>query len=585
MYNHQSWAQSEEEIAQYTQNREQRMKWWKDARYGMFIHWGVYAHLAGDWKGEAVEGIGEWIMYNGEIPVKEYEEMAKGFNPEQFEADQWVSIAREAGMKYIVITAKHCDGFAMYDSDVTTYNIIDHTKFMRDPIMELKQACQEQGLKLGFYYSHNWDWHEPDALGLYNTWDFPDKDSKDPENYYQTKSIPQIRELVSKYDPDIMWFDVPTDIPKETSFEILRTIRQISPDCIINDRISHEHQEKQIVMGDFYTPEQYIPENLDLPFETCMTLNDTWGYKYKDNNWKEPKVVVENLIKNVSRGGNYLLNVGPDKWGKIPFQSVMVLKTAGKWLEQNGQSIYGTSANPLENVFYKHAACTAKPGKLFIHLFQWPEKEELLLGEINANVQKVYLLADKTRQALAFQQIENNDLIIDLSPSDMSAKSLNSLVNTLVIEYGGTLQPQSLSVLVDPFNTATFTPESATFKGSASYDFNNRWGKNRGYEMKKWNSGGTIQWDFRTIRSGSYLIQLVYGSNELSQDSDIHIELDQEKFKHKISAGGQWYQPKSVNIGKVKISEDQNHQLKLTAGYSLSHTIANLMEVKLVPVQ
>ena len=560
------------------------MAWWKDARYGMFIHWGAYAQLAGEWQGKPVDGIGEWIMYNAQIPVKEYEAMAKNFNPQKFDADEWVSIVREAGMKYIVITAKHCDGFAMYNSDVTNYNILDHTPFQRDPIMELKQACQKQGIKLGFYYSHNWDWHEPDALGLYNTWDFPDKESKNPEKYYQQKSLPQIKELVTKYQPDIMWFDVPTDIPQEVSFEILKMIREIHPDCIINDRISHEHQQQKIVMGDFYTPEQYIPANLNLDFETCMTLNDTWGYKYNDTNWKDPKTIVQNLVKNASMGGNYLLNVGPDKHGKIPFQSVMILKTVGDWLHENGESIYGSTANPLQHLFYENAVCTTKEGKLFIHLFQWPEKEELLLGEINAAVEKIYLLADKKQQNLSFQQLGNNDIIIDLTQEKIAAQSLNNLVNTLVIEYAGQLQLQKLPVLVDPFNTATFTPASATFTGNASYAFNNRWGEHRGYEMKEWNDGGTIQWDFRSIREGTYQVQLVYGANELSVDSDIHVEVNREKFKHKISEAGKWYQPKTVIIGKVKIPEGQNYQLKLTAGHSLTHTIANVMEVKLIPV-
>jgi len=577
-------AQSPDAIEKYTQNREARMAWWKDARYGMFIHWGAYAQLAGEWQGKPVDGIGEWIMYNAQIPVKEYEAMAKNFNPQKFDADEWVSIVREAGMKYIVITAKHCDGFAMYNSDVTNYNILDHTPFQRDPIMELKQACQKQGIKLGFYYSHNWDWHEPDALGLYNTWDFPDKESKNPEKYYQQKSLPQIKELVTKYQPDIMWFDVPTDIPQEVSFEILKMIREIHPDCIINDRISHEHQQQKIVMGDFYTPEQYIPANLNLDFETCMTLNDTWGYKYNDTNWKDPKTIVQNLVKNASMGGNYLLNVGPDKHGKIPFQSVMILKTVGDWLHENGESIYGSTANPLQHLFYENAVCTTKEGKLFIHLFQWPEKEELLLGEINAAVEKIYLLADKKQQNLSFQQLGNNDIIIDLTQEKIAAQSLNNLVNTLVIEYAGQLQLQKLPVLVDPFNTATFTPASATFTGNASYAFNNRWGEHRGYEMKEWNDGGTIQWDFRSIREGTYQVQLVYGANELSVDSDIHVEVNREKFKHKISEAGKWYQPKTVIIGKVKIPEGQNYQLKLTAGHSLTHTIANVMEVKLIPV-
>ncbi len=577
-------GQTAYETEPYTKNREERVSWWKDARYGMFIHWGVYAQLAGEWKRKRIDGPGEWIMYHGKIPVNDYHEVAKQFNPVKFDAQEWVKIAKDAGMKYIVITAKHCDGFAMYDSDVSDYNIVDYTPFDRDPIMELRKACDEQGLKLGFYYSHNWDWHESNALGFDNTWDFPDRENKKPEIYYREKSIPQIKELVRKYSPEIMWFDVPTDIPEAISFEILKAVREIKPDCIINDRVSKEHKEKKLVMGDFYTPEQYVPDGLDMDFETCMTLNDTWGYKLYDHNWKNPEKVVENLVKNASMGGNYLLNVGPDEKGKIPAKSVMILKTAGKWLAENGKSIYGTTGSPLEHVFYDNAVCTAKPGKLFIHILQWPEKDELLLGEINATIKKIYLLQDENRKTFSFQQNENNDVIIQLSPEEIAPASLSNMVNTLVIEYSGKLAPQKLPVLVDPFNTASFKPKKADISGKAEYAFNNRWGDNRGYEMKEWNSGGSLEWDFRTIRDGEYAVELVYGANELNEGSQIYVVVNGESFLHIVDEDTGWYTPGTRQLGKVKIKKGGTGIIKAVANYSHTHSVANLMEVRLVPV-
>ncbi len=577
-------GQTENEIENYTVNREDRLSWWKDARYGMFIHWGVYAELAGEWKDERIEGPGEWIMYNAKIPVEEYEKVAGRFNPGDFNAEKWVRVARDAGMKYIVITAKHCDGFAMYHSKVSNYNIVDFTQFKRDPVRELKAACDKYGIKLGFYYSHNWDWHEPNAKGLANTWDFPDTESKDPGNYYKNKSIPQIEELVKNYSPDIMWFDVPTDIPRETSFEILKKVRKVSPDCIINDRISSEHGEKKLVMGDYYTPEQYIPAGLEMDFETCMTLNDTWGYKYYDHNWKSAGMVIKNLIMNASMGGNYLLNVGPDDSGEIPSRSVVILKTAGEWLNANGESIYGTSRSPLKHVFYDQGACTAKPGKLYIHLFEWPEKRELVLPEINANVDRIYLQADQNKKPLSFKKTGKNDLIIDLEPEKIGTGILSNMANTLVIKYSGTLQPQKLPGIIDPFNTATFTASNASFSGNASYEFNNRWGEHRGYEMTEWNNGGAVSWDFRTIRNGSYKIELVYGSNEKSIGSDIHISIDGKTFKHKINEQQGWYRSKRFKIGEIHLPEGISGEIKVTAGWSLSHTIANLMQIRIMPI-
>jgi alpha-L-fucosidase len=235
-------------------------------------------------------------------------------------------------------------------------------------------------------------------IGLDNTWDYPATSEKKPGIYYENKSIPQIKELVANYAPDVMWFDVPTDISKQRSFEILKIIRQKKPDCIINDRISNEHQQKKLVMGDFYTPEQYLPENLNMDFETCMTLNDTWGYKYYDNNWKDVETIVENLVINASMGGNYLLNVGPGHLGRIPPQSVQLLKAAGHWLGKNGESIYGTVKSPLKHVFYDNGACTFRPGKLYIHLFEWPQSNEFVLPEVQADVERIYFLANNNEK-------------------------------------------------------------------------------------------------------------------------------------------------------------------------------------------
>ena len=576
-------GQSPKQIESFTKNRDERVSWWREARYGMFIHWGVYAELAGEWKGKRINGPGEWIMYNAKIPVNEYEKMAADFNPVKFNAEEWVKIAKEAGMKYIIITAKHCDGFAMFDSEVNNYNIVDFTPFIRDPLEELREACNNHGLKLGFYYSHNWDWHEPNAKGLDNTWDFPETEEKTPETYYENKSIPQIKELVKDYSPDVMWFDVPTDITFSQSFKILKTIREISPDCIINDRISSEHQEKKLVMGDFYTPEQYLPENLNINFETCMTLNDTWGYKYYDHNWKDVKTIIKNLVTNASMGGNYLLNVGPDHLGRIPPQSVQLLKEVGNWLERNGESIYRTDKSPLEHVFYNNGACTFRPGKLYIHLFDWPQSNEFALPEVAADVERIYFLADKTATKLNYTLTADKDIIIDLPPGDISAELLAQPVHTLVVDYTGELEAQQLPPIIDPFHTATFLPADAKFLGNISYEFNKRWGEHRGNELKTWNEGGTMQWNYRTIREGTYDIELVYGATELGDDNDIHVKIGDQDIKHKIKDPEGWYTYKTIKVGEISLPKDTTGSVSVYAGYSNTHAIANFKQLRLVP--
>lgn len=421
-------------------------------------------------------------------------------------------------------------------------------------------------------------------MGYDNTWDFPDREAKDPEIYYENKSIPQIRELMEKYNPDIMWFDVPTDISRERSFEILKLIREINPDCIINDRISHEHMDKTLEMGDYYTPEQFIPENLDVNFETCMTLNETWGYVYYDQDWKSAKTIIRNLVTNASMGGNYLLNVGPNQFGEIPFRSVCVLQEAGNWLHVNGESIYGTTRSPLKHVFYDNAASTQGKGKLYIHLFEWPEKDMLVLPEINTEIEGIYFLADREKNNLEYNQNDTYDLLISLNPGNISSEVFSQPVVTLAIEYTGTLKEQQLPPIVDPFNTAVFLPSEAEFSGNIKYDFNNKWGEHRGYELKEWNTGGKMTWDYRTIRKGTYSVELVYGAHELSDDNDIWVSIGGESFKHKIKKYEGWYNELTVILGKVHLEEAMTGKLEVKAGYSNTHVMANFKSVRLVPL-
>src|ERR1700733_852112 len=218
--------------------REHRLEWWRDARFGMFIHWGLYALPAGYWGGKPVPRIGEWIMNPAKIPVAQYEKLAAKFDPVRFDADQWVSVARNAGMKYIVITAKHHDGFAMFSSKVSKYNIVDATPFHRDPMKELAAACRRQGIRLCFYYSQTQDWHEPDGVG--NTWDFPDESKKDFNRYFQAKVIPQVKELLTQYGPiGLIWFDTPRNMTKEQSKQLADLVHQLQPDCLVNGRVGN----------------------------------------------------------------------------------------------------------------------------------------------------------------------------------------------------------------------------------------------------------------------------------------------------------------------------------------------------------
>lgn len=331
--------------------RDARMQWWRDASFGMFIHWGAYAVPAGTYKGREVKGVGEWIMHSANIPIPEYEKFVAQFDPRQFNAMEWVRIAKNAGMKYIVITSKHHDGFSLWDSKVTAYDVMDASPFRRDILKELSDACKAEGIRLCFYHSIM-DWHQPDAESKK---EYSHQQSANPDwaRYRETYLKPQLKELVMNYDPAVLWFDgewIP-EWTEEQGRELYDWLRSLKPSLIINNRVGKGRNGMQGMnayahaTGDFGTPEQEILEGTsDLDWESCMTMNDTWGFKRSDTNWKSAKVLIDNLIDIAAKGGNYLLNVGPDALGKIPEASVDRLNEMGRWLRVNGEAIYGTRA-------------------------------------------------------------------------------------------------------------------------------------------------------------------------------------------------------------------------------------------------
>ncbi len=385
--------------------RDQRMQWWREARFGMFIHWGLYAVPAGEYQGQRSDQVGEWIQSWANIPREEYEQFAARFNPVQFDAARWVSIARDAGMKYLVITSKHHDGFAIYNSAVSDYDIVDATPYGRDPIAELAAECRRQGIHFCFYYS-TMDWHHPsqyvEAEGKHRTAGHGQNRiiPEQKEAYVQYMKA-QLRELVEQYDPDVLWFDGEwVDWwTEEDGKDLYNYVRSLKPAIIINNRVGKGRQGMQGLnkgpgyAGDFGTPEQEIPPT-GLPgvdWESCMTMNDTWGFKSYDQNWKSPQTLIRNLIDIASKGGNYLLNVGPTAEGLIPEASVERLAEIGRWMRVNGESIYGTSASPLAELPWGRA--TLKGNRLYLHIFDWPPGE-LELPAPGSDPLRAYLLAE-----------------------------------------------------------------------------------------------------------------------------------------------------------------------------------------------
>lgn len=408
------------------QNR--RMKWWREARFGMFIHWGLYAIPAGTWKGQQIPGIGEWIMHRAHIPVREYEQLAAKFNPVAFDAEAWVRVAKNAGMKYLTLTSKHHDGFALFKSKASPYNIVDATPFGRDVVAELARACKKAGIRLCFYYSQKQDWHHPDGSG--NAWDY-DPEKQDFNRYMRDKALPQVREILTQYGPiGMIWYDTPQDITPAQTRKFVDQVYDLQPNCLVNGRAGHGIGD-YLSMGDNMIP----PARVEGDWETPATLNDTWGYKTYDHNWKPVKGIIQRLSDIASKGGNYLLNVGPTARGVIPKPSIARLEAVGQWLAVNGDAIYGTSASPHP---YEQAwgRITTKGKRVFLHLFDWPRGTFTLYGLKN-RVRRAYLLADKHQKPLAISQAHRADIDLKVLGIDLPKKAPDKHVSVVVLDVVG----------------------------------------------------------------------------------------------------------------------------------------------------
>jgi alpha-L-fucosidase len=518
---------------------DERMRWFRNDKFGMFIHWGPYSLLAGEWQGHRVP-VGteaEWIMQRFNIPVKDYREVARGFNPVHFNGTELVGLAKAAGMKYLVITAKHHDGFAMYHSHVSQYNIVDWAKFPRDPLKELSEACAAAGIRFCVYYSHREDWDDPDGYG--NNWDY-DRSRKNFESYLERKSKPQLRELLTNYGPlGLVWFDRGMDTP-EHALEFVNLVRTLQPACLINGRVGSYGQE---LLGDY----QDLNDNgmptggLEEYWETPQTLNTTWGYSQFDQQWKSPGNVIQRLVEIVSKGGNYLLNIGPMADGTVPTPSVRTLERVGAWMRQNGESIYGTSACPLPEAPW--GRCTVKGGRIYLHVFSWPGDAVLRVSDVRAEVTGAYLVSEPSRKLAVVR--EHGGVAVSLP-----GRIPDEIDTVVALELGGPLRIDP--PIVTQGSDAPFELDylKAVTAGRAVKRFN-RAGK---FHISKWaGPQDSVTWHLLVSQTGRYKVTIRYSAPSAWANRSYIIAIGGQSLTGVVGATGEGYQYKTFDLGSVEI--------------------------------
>jgi alpha-L-fucosidase len=563
---------------------EQRIQWWRDAKFGMFIHWGVYSLPAGEWKGKKVSGYAEHLMRKEKISKKEYLEVAHQFNPVLFDADKWILDAKKAGMNYFIITAKHHDGFAMYDSRVSDFNIMAQTPFKRDPMAELAAAAKRHGVKFGFYYSHAFDWEHPDAPG--NDWEYknPGGDSglyggvnwyvAHPEllpkavKYVDEKAIPQIKELLSKYHPDILWFDTPQKLPLSENIRILKAIRETDPNVVVNGRLVRSANAN---FGDYKNtadrPAEFYPVEGD--WEAIPTTNESYGYSKYDNSHKTSGFFIQLLAKAASRNGNLLLNIGPKGDGTFDAKDSQILSGIEKWVARNSESIYKThkTSMPLQS----WGVTTQSGNKLYLHVFDWPNDGKLYVGGLKSKMDKAYFLTDVKKNKLLIQAIGDGDFYINVPK-----KAPDTANTVIVLALNGQLETDNLRYV----STSTALTRLLAFDADLSKGFTFGDGKTDRFYVEGWEKKEqAVKWDFRTTFPQKFKIVIKYLAGK-DAGGNYNFKIDQQEIKQNVLTSDKVI---SQNIGEIQLAKGIHH-ININPDTISKNELMKLLEVQLIPI-
>lgn len=470
----------------------------REGNYGMFIHWGLYSHLGGKWKGQTFYGIGEWIKRQMQIPDDEYKAVAKEFNPTEFDAEEIVRVAKEAGMKYIIITSKHHDGFAMFKSS-HPFNIVDATPFGRDPMKELAAACRKAGLGFGFYYSHNQDWTEPGGGNGPKT--HPDGSPATFEQYFRNKCYPQVEEICTQYGPlSFVWFDTPGRIPQEFVEELVKLVRKTQPNAMLCSRVGYGLGD-YASLGDMEVP----PRNIEGLWETCDTTNDSWSYAWYDQNWKDAREILHRLVGTVGRGGSYLLNVGPDGKGRIPEPAKQYLLEAGEWIRRHPRVVYAAGPSP-----WGHALAwgdvTTQGNTLSLVVFDWPQDGRLFVPGLKTPIASACIMTTEGKSPVEWAQ-QGTWTVIELpcSPPERPAAVIEVVFDeTPEVDPTLGIYPNIDSTLLVEFAETTAAKKERL-----------KWMEKFGEwkhmtQVGPWEEDGHVTWEVDVAEPGDYAVELTY---------------------------------------------------------------------------
>ena len=547
---------------------DSKMDWWREARFGMFIHWGVYSVVGGEYKGQKLPNSAEWMMNRGKIPIAEYEQYAAQFNPVGFDADSFVGLAKKAGMKYMVITAKHHDGFAMFGSKASKFNVVDATPFKRDIIRELSEACQKQNIRLGFYYSQAQDWHHPGGMG--NNWDKSLKKVSNDE-YVQKKAYPEAKQLLTEYGPiSIFWWDTPRKMSKE-SLDTLYSTRNLQPGLITNDRLGKGYP------GDHKTFERTIPPSGPAggeDWEVCMPISGSWGYKKGDDKFKSVPTLIRNLADIASKGGNYLLNVSPTGNGTLLPPAVERLEAIGKWMEMNSESIYDTSASPFAKLDWGRCTkkSTATETTLYLHVFDWPENGEITLPGLKSEVKESYLLVDRK----AVQSRKTDDGVVVSLP----ATAPDSIDTVVVVKTTSPIQIDKAPTSPSSDGTLVFSAEEAFLhnnEGSNDVRVQGSDPKNIGYwtDAHAW-----VEWPVKITKPGKY--EVTADLSVESPSTQFNVEFAGQVLPVKVSSTGGYGSYKTTSLGTIVAEKIGDYTIKIQPDVENWQPV-NIRQVTLTP--